>query len=780
MGARIPLNGDDDPATELARPMLQRIISIKNVGRFRNCAAIGDVTFRRYTLIFAENARGKTTLCDILRSLFKNDPAIVLGRSTLGSPDPPDIRFLASSGQLAFRNGAWTGTSPDIAVFDSTYVKENVYAGDAVDTEHRRNLYRVIIGAQGVALAAAVTNLDDQIRIKTTEIRENRSTIQRHMPPGIMIDSFMEMPADEQIDARIAAKEQDIQAARQADQLQQRPGLSELSSPVFPVAFAEMLAKTFENVGADAERHVTEHIARHRMETRGETWIAEGMQYVQDDSCPFCNQQIDAIELVRDYRSYFSQEYEALRAEVSQLKRAVDTAIGPRIVASLQQALLQNQASAEVWHQYCEFATPVLSQHGTIEDVLSALRESAQRLLDLKAGTPLDAVPPDTHFTQTLGAFESLRTAIGTYNASVAAVNEIIAARKRQAQAADIRQLDVELNRLRATKTRHSPEVGALCDEDARLQSEKNALEESKVTARGQLDTHTHQVIVQYGQRINWYLERINASFRITTPTHTYRGGPPSTSYQILINQNSVDLGDPDTPVDRPSFKNTLSGGDRSTLAVAFFFAQLEQDANRASKVVVFDDPFASMDSFRRNHTVHQIFRCGESSAQVVVLSHDPNFLHLLWQRISPADRKALALVRIGEENTNITEWDIERAVQARYHSDIDTLQRFFSDGSGNSRDVIQKLRPVLEAFCRNLYPTQFGDQEMMGGIVSSIRAAGATHALSAIVEDLDEINVYCRRYHHGENPNAATEAVDNTELQGYVRRTLRLVGCPL
>jgi wobble nucleotide-excising tRNase len=49
--------------------MLQRIISIRNVGRFRNCAAAGDVTFRRFTLVFAENARGKTTLCALLRSL---------------------------------------------------------------------------------------------------------------------------------------------------------------------------------------------------------------------------------------------------------------------------------------------------------------------------------------------------------------------------------------------------------------------------------------------------------------------------------------------------------------------------------------------------------------------------------------------------------------------------------------------------------------------------------------------------------------------------------------
>lgn len=69
--------------------MLQRVISIKNVGRFKNCAASGDVTFRRYRLIFAENARGKTTLCDILRSLSMDASDIIVGRATLGSTEPP-------------------------------------------------------------------------------------------------------------------------------------------------------------------------------------------------------------------------------------------------------------------------------------------------------------------------------------------------------------------------------------------------------------------------------------------------------------------------------------------------------------------------------------------------------------------------------------------------------------------------------------------------------------------------------------------------------------------
>ncbi len=137
-------------------------------------------------------------------------------------------------------------------------------------------------------------------------------------------------------------------------------------------------------------------------------------------------------------------------------------------------------------------------------------------------------------------------------------------------------------------------------------------------------------------------------------------------------------------------------------------------------------------------------------------------------------------MARIGEENTTIAEWDIEKAVQTRYLADLSTLQKFFTDGEGNPRDVIQKIRPVLEAYCRNLYPTQFGEQETMGSIVGKIRDAGAAHSLALIVDDLDELNIYCRRYHHGENPNAATEPVEDAELQGYIKRTLKLVGCLL
>ena len=755
--------------------MLQRVISIRNVGRFQSTTAVGDVTFRRATLIFAENGRGKTTLCAILRSLSTGSADLITGRATLGSTDPPEVQLLLSNGPTTFRTAAWTAPVPDVAIFDGTYVSQNVFAGDVVSTDHRRNLYRIIVGADGVMLANSINALDAQIRAKNNEIRDNQAQLQNHIPRGMSVEAFIALPEDAQVDDRMAVVEQELEAAKRATQIQQRAGLAPVSVPTFPAELAEVLGRTLEHVEADAERRVTDHIARHHMTARGEGWLAEGLPYIVDDSCPFCGRtDVDDVSLVRTYRSYFSQAYHQLRNDVHGVGDRVDAAFAERVAAGIERLLVQNAGGTEFWTQYCNLTLPALPEAGSVDTIVGALRQSAHDLIRNKAAAPLEAIAPGETFTHALAAFDTLRTSLAAYNVAVAAANTTIEARQRDTQAANVQEVETRLARLTAQKARYTDEAEAQCAADVRLQEEKRALVARKADARQQLDARTAQVIATYGQSISHYLERINAGFRITTPAHTYRGGTPSTSYQIVINNNTVDLGDAATPLNRPSFKNTLSGGDRTTLALAFFLAQLEQDPNRDRKIVVFDDPFSSQDSFRRNHTVHQIQRCAQTCAQVVLLSHESSFLKLLWDRMQPADRKTLQLARVGEKNTAIVEWDIERAVQAQYRLNIEALQRFLY-GEGEPRNVIQKLRPVLEGYCLYLYPTFFGDQDTLGVIVGKIR--NTMHSLQEIVDDLDEVNMYCRRYHHAENPDAVTEPIDDAELQGYVRRTLLVVG---
>jgi len=73
--------------------MIEKIVSIKNIGRFRNCSPRGDVAFRKLTLLFAENGRGKTTLCAILRSLQSGQAEFISERKTLGTSEPASVQL---------------------------------------------------------------------------------------------------------------------------------------------------------------------------------------------------------------------------------------------------------------------------------------------------------------------------------------------------------------------------------------------------------------------------------------------------------------------------------------------------------------------------------------------------------------------------------------------------------------------------------------------------------------------------------------------------------------
>ena len=194
--------------------MLRKIISIKNVGRFVRYGATGDVELKRYNLVFAENGRGKTTLCAILRSLQCGEAAHVLGRTTLGSCEAPQITILFDDGTITFNNGAWNTTVPKLSIFDSTFVSQNVYSGDAVDLAHRRSLYRVIVGKHGVDFVEQIEKLDDESREKSAEIREKRTAVQALVPRGLTVEDFLALQEDKLIDAAQAADRKCLQFSR--------------------------------------------------------------------------------------------------------------------------------------------------------------------------------------------------------------------------------------------------------------------------------------------------------------------------------------------------------------------------------------------------------------------------------------------------------------------------------------------------------------------------------------------------------------------------------------
>jgi wobble nucleotide-excising tRNase len=130
---------------------LERISLLRNIGQLDSVNAGAQLPLTTFSLIYAENGRGKTTIAAILRSLNTGEPGLINERKRLGAQHPPHIVLTVNGTPAVFQNGAWSTSLPRVAVFDDAFVAANVCSGIEIETAHRQNLHELILGAQGVA-----------------------------------------------------------------------------------------------------------------------------------------------------------------------------------------------------------------------------------------------------------------------------------------------------------------------------------------------------------------------------------------------------------------------------------------------------------------------------------------------------------------------------------------------------------------------------------------------------------------------------------------------------
>jgi wobble nucleotide-excising tRNase len=437
--------------------------------------------------------------------------------------------------------------------------------------------------------------------------------------------------------------------------------------------------------------------------------------------------------------------------------------------------LESNHGSIEFWSRFCKL--PNLDSPAEAIVSLSTIASVSMDLLAKKVAAPQEAVGLDAEYLSALARFKTARTAVDDYNAAVEAANVEIAAKKAAVAAGSIKKEEAALVWLNAQKMRHDPKVATLCAGYEMMVRDKDAIDAKKVEVRGKLEVHTNKVIKPYEGRINDLLDNFNAGFRIAQTKPAYPGGVASSTYQIVINNTGIDLGDSKTPTDRPSFKNTLSAGDRSTLALALFVAHLERDPDRTNRVVVFDDPFTSQDSFRRRQTIHEIKKVGDSCQQLIVFSHDAAFLRNIRGKCKAAECAVLQLADHRSLGIKLMSCDLDEACRGRAASDLDDLQGYIATGAGKDRDIVRKMRIVLETHCRSAYSGSFAPDDLLGEMIEKIRKTGDQHPAWALMEEVEQINEYTRDHHHGEDPeDGSADLIDATELTGFVKRTLRIV----
>jgi wobble nucleotide-excising tRNase len=546
------------------------------------------------------------------------------------------------------------------------------------------------------------------------------------------------------------------------------------------VAINRMLGEDLPSLDAAAAAQVQVHLAR--LGPGGETWIGEGMRLIQQSAsgtagvnCPFCAQGLTASPVINNYRAYFSAAYAGLKQRVSGAIADINRMHGNDLPAAFERSVRVAVERRQFWSQFCDVPEIAIDTAAIVRDWRSA-REAVSVALTGKQSAPLEGKQLAREALEAVAKYQTHRQGIAELNSGLQRANLGIRVTKEQAATGNPEAITADLSRLKALKARHSVAIAALCDSYLEEKGAKRATEHQRDHVRSMLDQHRTGVFAGYETAVNLYLQRFNAGFRLSGVTYAQTRGGPTCTYNVVINGTAVTIGAAGQPGE-PSFRNTLSAGDRNTLALAFFFASLDQDPALGNKIVVIDDPISSLDDHRSLTTVQEIRRLAERAAQVIVLSHKKPFLCRIWEGADRTIRAALQVARDGAGST-LRPWNVDQDCVTEHDRRHAMLRQYLAGDSSNSPEVAKAIRPLMEGFLRVASPEYFPPGTLVGQFrnLCSLRVATPQQILDAqATGELSDLVEYANRFHHDTNEAWETEQINDGELQGFVRRALNL-----
>lgn len=759
--------------------MIEKFIKIQNVGKFSDFnysgTIHGNINFNKVNVIYGENGTGKTTLTSIIRSLTKNDPDLISCRKTFGNVGEPHIKILLSGNALKeFKSAGWNGNLDGIEIFDVFFINENVYTGLEILSEHKKGLYQFVIGEEGVTLAKDINAIKREIEEKNKNLNGQKGKIDLITDDLFQREEFIKLEKDENIKEKLDSKKQEIETAKASPEIQIKSSLNRLHSLELSIdleTLKEILQKSVENISTEFLEIVEMHKQKLSLVLgkEAEQWLKKGLSCSQDGKCPFCQRDLAEVKtLITAYEQYFNEEYNKLKQSVDENWERIKNCSVSELVDQKKETVLENQALIEFWKKYLPtLEIPKINLDVLVENFIKEFNKITQLTQDKSQNIlePVDIKAIDSF----VDLQQDFNHRIEDYNSQINRWNEKINELKKKQP--DLNKLEQELKKIEIQQKRFFPEFAKICDAYKKSSENVKSRKQLQLEKQKQLKLSVSQKLTNYGEKINWYLEKFGTSFRIEEPKPTYIGKSkePYIEYSLLMDGYKIDLE-----------KYALGEGDKNSLAFAFFLAKLSLDDQISDKIVVFDDPVSSLDRTRRYRTVEYISDLATKAKQVIVLSHNDNFIFELYEK----------LIKFGiEENTlkidkgELKEWDVKEEMKSPYFATIKKLESF-AEGKGklSPQDARELIRIVLEdalEFRYFKYFEKLGDKYWLKTMITTLRKEKKCgfrhHDREEVLKELDSLCDFSAPSHHG-NINKPYREEEETEIKTFVESTLKMI----
>ncbi|MGL2701506.1 AAA family ATPase [Helicobacter pylori] len=619
------------------------IKKIKSFKAFCGLDAIEMGEFEHYNIIFGNNGCGKTSLTRAFELLIPKNKHIEKYR-TISADKSPSIEFECEDRSYKIEPNSDIRVPPfKVEIYNSDFLHNNMPLNSEFGLKKLDDGTIILEGSVLGEETKEINQLKDfreKVEKRQKKIKDENDTkntlsakqeseikkydkeiekIRKKMtsntikitPDEIGINDFCKVSKDKfkYQEDKLKDLEKDFNELNEA--MKKFDGLKEMELPKDYQTIKDKLEFLFsfdiDKKAGEVSKKIKEHISK-----VGREFIEKGIELqkeMPDNACPFCTQKIPH-EIIQEYTSYFNKSVEKFNQRSLEMSGTLKNILDQWNKWNIKEIL-------QAFEQFKPFMEDFSQNKESLENALERIKvllEKLQKEVDKKEGAK-----NKEKFQEIDKELLEIQKNIQQH---VDETRNILNQKKEQEE--KLKEWKTKLKEARIKKAKHDSYDWQKSKEEAEIKlSVLNRGHERLNRLLEKIDNKLKELNDQKRpdiKIINNYLKALNL------PKYSL-----DKDYRIVLNSDALENSEAEM---------ILSGGEKTTLAFAYFLARLKlfyKKENLKNLVVVIDDPISSLDEQRIYNTSYIVAKinqelAGEAlekdeEAQVFVLTHNHTFM---------------------------------------------------------------------------------------------------------------------------------------------------------
>ncbi len=621
--------------------MIERFKEIKNIGTYKNAEQIASCGFNKITIIYGNNSQGKSTFCDILKSLSYNDPSYIENRKSIGETASPQVEINFGNKNIAkYANGQWS-TQKDlfknqhIVIFDTEFVQNNVFTNSEIERKNKENFTDFILGSESIEIQKQLLELKEENNKLDKENESLKKDIESYTK--LTIEEFAKIKFEEDIkdlDTLCLGLHQQIinlkNDRQDIENIKKLPMPSTIEYNDENVSqynkINEILISNYNFSRKDIIENFNNHKKQFNSSAKNiDKWISDGFSIGTSNICPYCGSPTENNKLVESYIILFCENFinytnrvEGL-SKISVATKKIDEL---KIQVNSNLVKIQNLAPKIYLDNICVLQNNLNTYSDKLLSFLENLLKNKSDI-DLQIKESINNKNKDKYnsvnkvivepYIKTLA---ELQTLITTYNM---ALNEFIELSSNYLKDLSNENISLKINEL-------EKEYKEKCDiVNRNIHNEKFLLYLSNLTKIKENESKSKKLKDDFEKTQSDFIKTFFAdidTYFLRLGSHNYKIEQETTK-QGIKKIFTLKLKYRDKKVDYLRF--VLSDSDKRALALSIFLSKLKNDKDLNKSIIVMDDPITSFDNERMSLFIN-ILKEFSNANQIIILTHYADF----------------------------------------------------------------------------------------------------------------------------------------------------------